>query len=93
MPKCARCGAEMGSAKQCPSCGWVGESKSVLTKGADKLGKATGKVLEKGVQAGDAVVRETKPVVKTVAAETKKGIMKVREETLKTAKKLKKESA
>ncbi len=91
MAKCARCGAEMGSARACPSCGFVGESKSVLTKGIDKMGKATGTVLEKGVKAGDIVVKEAKPVVKTVAAGGKKGILKVRAGTLKAAKRLKRE--
>ncbi len=81
----------MGTAQACPSCGYVGESKSVLTKGVEKVSRATGTVLEKGVKAGDIVVREAKPVVKTVAAGGKKGILKVRQKTLEAAKKLKKE--
>ncbi len=91
MAKCSRCGTEMGSAKYCPSCGY-GPSESVLTKGVDRVAKATGTVLEKGVRAGETVVREARPVVKTVAAEGKKGIVAAKDKTLEVAKKLKKET-
>lgn len=91
MTKCARCGAEMGSAKECPSCGY-GPSRSMLIKGVDKVAKATGTVLEKGVRAGEVVFKESKPVVKTVAAEGKKGIGFAKDKTLKLARRLKKET-
>ncbi len=91
MAKCSRCGAEMGSTKTCPSCGY-GPSESVLTKGMDKVARATGTVLEKGVKAGETVVREAKPVVKTVAAEGRKGIVRAKDKTLEVAKKLKRET-
>jgi len=91
MARCSRCGTEMGSTRTCPSCGY-GPSESVMTKGMDRVAKATGTVLEKGVRAGETVVREAKPVVKTVAAEGKKGIALAKDKTLKVAKRLKKET-
>lgn len=88
MARCSRCGKAMGDAKTCPYCG-AGPSKSVVDKNVDRVAKATGKALEKGVEVTDKVVKGATPVVKTVARETKKGLKMVREETLKVARSLK----
>ncbi len=91
MAKCARCGRSIGSASTCPHCG-AGPSQSVVGKGVDSVARATGTVLEKGVQVTEKVVKEAKPVVKTILHEGKKGIRMARDETLKVAKNLKEES-
>jgi len=91
MAKCARCGSSMGNADVCPHCG-AGPSQSVVGKGVDSVARATGTVLEKGVQVTERVVKEAKPVVRTVLHEGKRGIKMARDETLKVAKKLKEES-
>jgi primosomal protein N' len=90
MAKCARCGKAMGSAKECPYCG-AGPSQSALNRGVDKIARATGTVLEKGINVTDKVVQEAKPVVKTVLHEGKRGLLKAKSETLKIAKSLKEE--
>jgi hypothetical protein len=69
----------MGNANACPHCG-AGPSQSVVGKGVDSVARATGTVIEKGVQVTEKVVKEAK-----------KGIKKARDETLKVAKSLKKE--
>jgi len=90
MAKCSRCGMDIGSESSCPHCG--GEpSRSMLGKGFGKVKKVTGDVLETGVGVTGKVVKETKPVVKSVIAIGKKGAVKAKEETLKVAKELKKE--
>lgn len=81
----------MGNADVCPHCG-AGPSQSVVGKGVDSVARATGTVLEKGVQVTERVVKEAKPVVRTVLHEGKRGIKMARDETLKVAKKLKEES-
>jgi ribosomal protein L32 len=90
MTKCARCGKAIGNAKVCPHCG-SGPSQSVLNKGVDRMARATGTVLVKGIEVTDKVVKEAKPVVKTVLQEGRKGLSKAKSETLKIAKSLKEE--
>jgi primosomal protein N' len=90
MAKCARCGKAIGNAKECPHCG-SGPSQSVLDKGVDRMARATGTVLVKGIEVTDKVVKEAKPVVKTVFHEGRKGLSKAKSETMKIAKSLKEE--
>jgi len=90
MAKCSRCGMEIGVAQSCPHCGGA-PSQSVLDKGFKKVAKVTGDVLETGVVMTEKVVKEAKPVVKSVVQVGKKGVSKAKEETLKVAKTLKKE--
>lgn len=80
----------MGNAKSCPHCG-AGPSRSVLDRSMGTFAKATGTVLETGIQVTEKVVKEAKPVVKTVLSEGKKGIKKAKDSTLKVAKSLKEE--
>jgi hypothetical protein len=80
----------MGDAEVCPHCG-AGPSQSVVNKGVDKVARATGTVIEKGVLVTDEVVKEAKPVVKTIFHETKKGLSKAKSKTLKIARSLKEE--
>ena len=88
MAKCARCGKAIGNAKECPHCG-SGPSQSVINKGVDRMARATGTVLVKGIEVTDMVVKEAKPVVRTVLHEGRKGLSKAKFETLKIAKSLK----
>jgi primosomal protein N' len=88
MAKCARCGKAIGNAKECPHCG-SSPSQSVLNKGVDRMARATGTVLVKGIEVTDMVVKEAKPVVKTVLHEGRMGLSKAKSETLKIAKSLK----
>lgn len=81
----------MGNAAVCPHCG-AGPSQSVVGKGVDSVAKATGTVLEKGVEITDKVVKGAAPVVKTIFQEGKRGVRQAREETLKVARKMKEES-
>ena len=90
MARCARCGKAMGDAKTCPACG-AGASQSVVDKNVDKVARATGTVIEKGVQVTDKVIVHATPVVKTVVRKGKKGLRMVRDETLKVARNLKEE--
>lgn len=90
MAKCSRCGKAIGNANTCPHCG-AGPSQSVVDKNVDRMARATGNVIEKGVQVTDKVVKEAAPVVKTVVKEGKKGLRMVRDETLKVARSLKEE--
>jgi hypothetical protein len=78
----------MGKAKTCPHCG-AGPSKSVVNRNVDRVAKATGTVMEKGIEVTDRVVKEATPVVKTVVHEGKKGLKLVRDETLRVARSLK----
>jgi primosomal protein N' len=88
MAKCARCGKAIGNAKECPHCG-SGPSQSVINKGVDRMARATGTVLVKGIEVTDMVVKEAKPVVRTVLHEGRMGLSKAKSETLKIAKSLK----
>jgi primosomal protein N' len=88
MAKCARCGKAIGNAKECPHCG-SSPSQSVINKGVDRMARATGTVLVKGIEVTDMVVKEAKPVVRTVLHEGRKGLSKAKSETLKIAKSLK----
>lgn len=90
MAKCARCGKAIGSAKECPYCG-AGPSQSVVSKGVDRVARATGTAIEKGIKVTDMVVKEAKPVVKTMLHEGRKGLSKAKSETLKIARSLKEE--
>lgn len=90
MAKCARCGKAIGKAKECPYCG-SGPSQSVIDKSVDKVARATGTVLVKGIEVTDMVVKEAKPVVRTVLHEGRKGLSKAKSETLRIAKSLKEE--
>jgi hypothetical protein len=90
MAKCARCGRAIGNAKACPHCG-AGPSQSVVNKNVDRVARATGNVLEKGVEVTDKVVKGAAPVVKTVVKESKKGLRLMRDETLRVARSLKEE--
>jgi len=80
----------MGNAKVCPSCG-SGPSKSMVDKNVDRVARATGTVVEKGILITADVVKEVKPVAKTILHETKKGLSKAKSETLKIARSLKEE--
>lgn len=90
MAKCARCGRSMGSAAACPSCGH-GPSDSVLNKGVGKAAKVTGKVIDTGIDVTETVIRETKPIVKSVLGAGKRGAQKARDGARKVAKGLKDE--
>jgi primosomal protein N' len=90
MAKCASCGKAIGNAKECPYCG-SSPSRSVIDKGVDRMARATGTVLVKGIEVTDMVVKEARPVVKTVLHEGRKGLSKAKSETLKIAKSLKEE--
>ncbi|HUW43331.1 MAG TPA: hypothetical protein VMW02_03745 [Thermoplasmata archaeon] len=90
MAKCARCGKAIGNAKECPHCG-SSPSQSIINKGVDRMARATGAVLVKGIEVTDMVVKEAKPVVKTVLHEGRKGLSKAKSGTLKIAKSLKEE--
>jgi len=90
MAKCARCGKAIGNAKECPHCG-SSPSQSVIDKGVDRMARATGAVLVKGIEVTDMVVKEAKPVMKTVLHEGRKGLSKAKSETLKIARSLKEE--
>lgn len=90
MTKCSRCGMEIGAAEVCPHCGGA-PSKSLLGKGLRKVANVTGGALETGVNVTDKVVKEAKPVVKSVIEVGKKGASKAKKETLKAAKALKDE--
>ncbi len=90
MAKCSRCGSEIGDAAACPSCGH-GPSQSVAGRTVNKAANVTGKALEKGVQVGETVVRESKPVLKGALNLGKRGVSKAKKETLKVAKTLKDE--
>jgi hypothetical protein len=90
MAKCAKCGKAIGNAKECPYCG-SSPSQSVIDKSVDRMARATGAVLVKGIEVTDMVVKEAKPVVKTVLHEGRKGLSKAKSETLKIAKSLREE--
>lgn len=91
MARCSRCGKGIGNAQVCPHCG-AGPGQSVVDKNVDRVAKATGTVLEKGVQVTDKVIRGASPVVREVVKEGKKGLRMVRDETIKVAKSLKDEN-
>jgi hypothetical protein len=55
------------------------------------MARATGTVLVKGIEVTDMVVKEARPVVKTVLHEGRKGLSKAKSETLKIAKSLREE--
>jgi hypothetical protein len=84
MAKCSRCGNDIGSAASCPSCG-AAPSQSVLDKGVTKTAHVTGKVIEKSVDVGEAVVKETKPVFKRALDLGKKGVVKAKDKTKEVA--------
>lgn len=90
MAKCSRCGKAIGNAKTCPHCG-AGPSQSVVDKNVDRVARTTGKVVEKGILITEDVVREVKPMAKTILHETKKGLSKAKTETLRIARSLKEE--
>jgi len=87
MAKCSRCGADIGTASSCPSCG-APPSQSVLNKGVSKTAHVTGKVIEKSVDVTETVVKETKPVFKAAFALGKKGVVKAKDKTKEVAKDL-----
>jgi hypothetical protein len=60
----------------------------VLDKGMTKTAHVTGKVLEKGVDVTEAVVRETKPAFKKALDFGKKGVVKAKDKTKEVAKDL-----
>ncbi len=78
---------DIGGASSCPSCG-AAPSQSVLDKGVTKTAHATGKVIEKGVDVTEAVVKETKPVFKAAFNLGKKGVVKAKDKTKEVAKDL-----
>ena len=90
MARCSRCGKAIGNAKVCPQCG-AGPSTSVVDKNMDRVARTTGRVVEKSILITEDVVREVKPVAKTILHETKKGLSKAKSETLKIARSLKEE--
>jgi ribosomal protein L32 len=90
MVKCSRCGKAMGKAEVCPHCG-AGPSESVMSKSVGRVAKATGTVVEKGILMSDEVVKEVKPVAKTVLRGARKGLSKAKSETLRIARSLKEE--
>ncbi|MBE0518106.1 MAG: hypothetical protein IH630_02630 [Thermoplasmata archaeon] len=88
MARCSRCGKEIGSVAQCPSCGYP-PSQSVVGKGINKAAGVTGEVIEKSVDVAEKVVKETRPVFKRVIDIGKKGVSKAKSKTLEVAKDLK----
>jgi hypothetical protein len=90
MVRCSRCGKAIGNAKVCPQCGAM-PSKSVVDKNVDRVARTTGRVVEKSILLTEDVVKEVKPVAKTLIRETKKGLSKAKTETLKIARSLKEE--
>lgn len=87
MTRCSRCGIEIGDAAACPTCG-APPSQSVLDKGVTRTAHVTGKVLKKGVDVTETVVKETKPVVKAAYDLGKKGVIKAKDKTKEVAKDL-----
>lgn len=87
MARCSRCGGDIGTAAACPACG-APPSQSVLDKGFAKTAHVTGKVIEKGVDVTEAVVKETKPVFKKAFEVGKKGVVKAKDKTKEVAKDL-----
>gem|GEM_PF-5023940 len=87
MAKCSRCGNEIGGAETCPTCG-APPSQSMLDRGVTKTVHVTGKVIEKGVDVTETVVRETKPVFKKAFDLGKKGVVKAKDKTKEVAKDL-----
>lgn len=87
MAKCSRCGAEIGAAESCPTCN-APPSRSVLERGVNKTARVTGKVIEKGVDVTEEVVREAKPVFKKAVDFGKKGVTKAKDKTREVAKDL-----
>lgn len=63
----------------------------MVDKNVDRVARATGKVVEKSILITEDVVKEVKPVAKTIFKETKKGLSKAKTETLKIARSLKEE--
>ena len=92
MVKCSRCGKAMGNAKVCPHCG-AGPTRSVMNKSMGRVAKATGTVMEKGIQFTDEVVKDVKPVAKTVLRGARRGLSRAKSETLRIAKSLKEEGS
>jgi len=87
MSKCSRCGADIGTSASCPTCG-APPSRSVLDKGVSKTAHVTGKVIEKGVDVTETVVRETKPAIKKALDLGKRGVVKAKDKTKEVAKDL-----
>lgn len=87
MAKCSRCGNDIGEATSCPACGSQ-PSRSVVDRGIAKTAGVTGKVIEKGVDVTETVVKETKPIFKKAYALGKKGVVKAKDKTKEVAKDL-----
>jgi hypothetical protein len=85
MARCSRCGGAIGAAAACPTCG-APPSQSVLDKGVAKTAHVTGKVLEKGVEVTEAIVKETSPAFKKAFDVGKKGVVKAKDKTKEVAK-------
>jgi hypothetical protein len=64
-------------------------SQSLLDRNVNKAAHATGKVLDKSLDVGEKVVKETKPVVKKALELGKKGVTKAKDKTREVAKDLK----
>jgi hypothetical protein len=84
MAKCSRCGAEIGAAAACPTCG-APPSQSIVDKGVRKTAHVTGKVIGTGVDVTETVVKETKPVFKKAFELGKKGVVKAKDKTKEVA--------
>jgi len=88
MNRCARCGSAVDESGVCKACGYVGESKSVLDKGAKRIKTATGKAIETSVNVSEKVARRAKPMVDAVISDTKKSVRMAKKKTLEAARKL-----
>ena len=88
MARCSRCGKDIGSAAQCPNCGYP-PSQSVVGKSINKAAGVTGEVIEKSIEVAEKVVMETKPVFKRAIDIGKKGVSEAKRKTLEVANDLK----
>jgi hypothetical protein len=61
----------------------------VLDKNINRVAHATGEVLDKSLDVGEKVVKETKPVVKKALNLGKRGVSKAKDKTREVAKNLK----
>jgi len=61
----------------------------VLDRNINRVAHATGDVIDKSIDVGEKVVKETKPVVKKALDLGKKGVVKAKDKTREVAKSLK----
>lgn len=87
MAKCPKCGADIGEGHSCQACD-APQGKGVFERGVNKTARMTGKVIEKGMDVTEEVVREAKPVFKKAIDLGKRGVTKAKDKTREVAKDL-----